>query len=117
MDRLSTSIRAAVTGAVLLLAAWWFLEVARRLGTEPKVDGDGKVLVDEYQRAKDILLVVLPLLTTAFGYWFGAHGKEKAEATAARAQEESKALVATSADPDLLAKAREKYPTAFADRG
>lgn len=113
MERLNAWIRGIVTVAILLVAGWWLYQVSMRLGTAPTKDGQGNVLVDEYQRAKDILLVVLPLVTTAVGYWFGVQGKEKAEDKADQAKEEAKAIVATSEDSDLLSKAREKYPRSF----
>jgi hypothetical protein len=45
-----------ITGALTL---WWLIVVAQRLGMEPKVV-DGNVVLDEFQRAKDILLVCFP---------------------------------------------------------
>ena len=112
-DSATTSlwIRGSVTAFVLLLALGWFFVVAKRLGTPPVVNEDGAVVLDEFQRAKDILLVILPLVTTAFGYWFGAAGADKAEKKAEQAQRENRALV--SATPQALATARDKYPEAF----
>jgi hypothetical protein len=93
-----TKVRGFITAAVLLITVWWLWEVSRRIGTEPVKDDAGNVTVDEYQRAKDILLVVLPLVTTAFGFWFGSHGKEKAEKKAEDAErktEEARAALST----------------------
>jgi hypothetical protein len=113
MERLNAVARAAFTAALVLVTIWWLVEVSSRLGTAPTKDDDGNIIVDEYQRAKDILLVVLPLLTTAIGYWFGAQGKDEAEAKAQKSQEETKAVIAASTDPQLLPRARELYPRAF----
>ena len=73
--------------------------------------GEGNV-VDQYQRAKDILLVVLSLVSTTFGYWFGVHGKERAEDRADKAQTKLNAVV-SNAPPEALEQARQKYPEAF----
>jgi hypothetical protein len=113
METFNTWIRGAVTAAILVVAAWWLVQVSNRLGTAPRTDAEGKIVVDEYQRAKDILLVVLPLVTTAIGYWFGVQGKDAAEKKADEATEAKTAILATSKDPDLLKSARDKYPTAF----
>jgi hypothetical protein len=112
VDKLNIWFRGIFTVAILLAAAWWLYVVASKLGKAPTKDAQGNV-VDEYQRAKDVLLVVLPLVTTAIGYWFGAQGKEKAEEKASQANDQSRAIAAVSGDPDILAKARAKYPSAF----
>lgn len=113
MERVGVYIRGTITLAVILLATWWLVEVARRIGVPPTKGPDGNVVVDGFQQAKDILLVVLPLTTTAFGYWFGAKGAEKAEKDADSAKREFAAVVATSPDPDLLKNAKNKYPEEF----
>lgn len=113
IDLLGTVIRFVVTLAILAAAAWWLTEVAANLGTAPTRDAQGNTIVDKYQRAKDILLVVLPLVTTAVGYWFGSQGKEKAETEASKAKDKVTAMAAVSSDPDLLKTARDKYPDAF----
>lgn len=112
--------RPILTLIVVALSAWWLLEVSRRLGTAPTLDSEGNITVDEFQRAKDILLVVLPLTTITLGYWFGAQGKTaaetKADAAEKKAEEASAALtavVATSTQPDLLRQAQQQYPQAF----
>ncbi|RMB60212.1 hypothetical protein [Tessaracoccus antarcticus] len=112
--------RPVLTLILLVLAAWWLFEVSMRIGTAPTRDTAGTTVVDEYQRAKDILLVVLPLTATALGYWFGAQGKASAENKAAKADEKANqataaltAVVATSREPELLNHARTKYPEAF----
>ena len=112
MARLEVALRSLFTLIVVALAVWWLLMVASRIGTAPTKDAQGNIVVDEYARTKDILLVVLPLVTTVYGYWFGAQGKTNAEAKADKAQREFQAVVATG-EPDLLQKAMTKYPEAF----
>jgi hypothetical protein len=112
METLSTWIRGAFTLLLLVLTVWWLTVVASKLGNKPQVDESGAVTLDEFQRAKDILLVVLPLLTTALGYWFGAAGKataeEKAEAATTQLQE-----VLDVGGEGLLAAAKQRNPGAF----
>src|SRR5262245_2336795 len=72
-----TNLRFVLTLLLFALAVWWLIELAFQLGTAPTIDAQGKIVVDKFQRAKDILLVVLPLVTSALGYWFGAQGKEQ----------------------------------------
>lgn len=126
-DLVQTFIRAAFTLVVLAAAGWWLYEVSSRLGTAPTKDAQGTVVVDEYQRAKDILLVVLPIVTSVLGYWFGSQGKEKADAAATKANDEASkakdeahdakqqlaAITAAAGDPELLTKARSLYPHLF----
>jgi hypothetical protein len=90
-----------------------------QISSVPTRDDDGQTL-DTYQRAKDVLLVVLPLLTTALGYWFGAAGRESAEAKASAALSEAKrtqqkleGVLGSSREQDLLSKAQALYPDAF----
>ncbi|MGG5259303.1 hypothetical protein [Phycicoccus avicenniae] len=119
MDKAAMWVRGLLTLLLLGLAVWWLTLVAREMSTAPTVGKDGKVLLDEFQRAKDILLVVLPLLTTALGYWFGAAGKEKAEEGKAKAEAtaEQKAQqldsVLDAAPQGVLKDAKDKHPEAF----
>jgi hypothetical protein len=46
-----------------VLTTWWPYVVYQHLGIKPEGDTAGKVVLDEFQRSKDILLVVLPLFT------------------------------------------------------
>lgn len=115
--------RPLLTILLLGLSVWWLTLVALRLGLEPQTDDAGNVVLDEFQRTKDILLVVLPLTTTALGYWFGAQGKTEAEAKAVEAEKEATqanaaltAVVDSSSEPQLLKQARENYPQAFEKR-
>jgi hypothetical protein len=112
METVNTWIRASLTLLLLALTVWWLYYVAAHLGTTPTVDDEGNVILDQFERSKSILLVVLPLLTTALGYWFGAAGKAKAEegADVAKAQLNS---VLDVADKGVLETAKKAHPTAF----
>jgi hypothetical protein len=85
MGRQMLRARVLITTGLFVFVAWWLFVVAGHLGDSPLVDKQGNVVMDEFQRTKDILLVVLPLLTTALGYWFGSEGKDKAEDAAKEA--------------------------------
>lgn len=119
MEKAAMYIRAGLTGVLFLITTYWLLEVAGQISSVPTRDDAGQVL-DTYQRAKDVLLVVLPLLTTALGYWFGAAGRENAEAKATIAMSEAKrtqqkleGVLGSSREQDLLSKAQTLYPDAF----
>lgn len=108
--------RLAITAALLLGFGWWLWVVFQNLGVRAEVGADGTIVLDKFQRAKDVLL---PLVTLAFGYWFGTQGtakaEEKAEATAEAkgTRDRIEAIVAASSDGDLLKKARTQNPRAF----
>jgi hypothetical protein len=53
--------------------------VARRLGLQPTLDSNGAVVVDESQRTKDILSVVLPQFRKALAYWPETYGSPVAQ--------------------------------------
>jgi hypothetical protein len=119
MEKTAMYIRAVLTGILFLITTYWLLEVAGQISSVPMRDDEGNVL-DTYQRSKDVLLVVLPLLTTALGYWFGAAGRENAEAKATQAMREARktqqkleGVLGSSREQDLLSKAQELYPDAF----
>ncbi|MEY2474043.1 MAG: hypothetical protein QOK28_3372 [Actinomycetota bacterium] len=76
---------AMFTGA---LVVWWLGLVAQRLNVQPVVK-DGTVILDEFQRAKDILLVVLPLFSATVAYFVGNQGAEKAKEEAKVAKDET----------------------------
>lgn len=105
-------IRAVLTVLLLVLSGWWLALVASNMSTPPTLGTDGKVVLDEFQRAKDILLVVLPLLTTALGYWFGAAGKEKAEEKADRSAKQLDSVL-DAAPAGVLEEAKRQHPDAF----
>ena len=110
--------RVVITVGLFLLVAWWLWAVWRHIGDVPTQDTNGDV-VDRFQRAKDILLVVLPLLTTALGYWFGAEGKDKAVSSAAEAEKTAKTeqtkvqALLQVAPEDQVTAAKKQYPEAF----
>lgn len=113
MEKLGIWLRGFFTFVILGLAIWGFGVTWASMGSAPIRDAAGNVTVDSFQRAKDVLLVVLPLVTTCFGYWFGTQGREKAEKREQAANEKFNAVIATSKDPAILAEARLKYPEAF----
>ncbi|MGJ7442177.1 hypothetical protein [Aquipuribacter sp. MA13-6] len=103
--------RLILTLALLAILVWWLLETRARMDAEPLIR-DGVVVVDAFKNAQTILLVVVPLATTAIGYWFGAQGKEKAEGKAEAATAQLNAVVDSSTEP-LLQRAMREHPQAF----
>lgn len=123
--------RVKAIGAILvtfftgLLIVWWLALLAQRLGVKPVVE-NGAVVLDEFQRAKDILTVLLPLFTAAIAFFVGNQGAEKAKAEAKDAKTEaadarseadqqrkkSEALL-EAAPEEVIAKARQLRPAAF----
>jgi hypothetical protein len=105
-------------GAVLItilfaaIVVWWLYEVAQRLGLAPVVNDQGAVVLDEFQRAKDILVLVFPLLTAAGGYWLGNKGAESARAEARESNAKLESLIAVS-PPDRVAAARSMNQAAW----
>src|SRR5687767_15127287 len=90
---LDIRVRIGITVLLFLIAAWWLYINAKNLGTPAGAqDANGNVL-DEFTSAKDILLVVLPLLTSALGYWFGAAGKDQAEQKAEQSRSQLSAVI------------------------
>lgn len=73
-----------VSVLIFVVLAWWLIVVAVHLGDSPTVV-NGAVTLDTFQRSKDILLVILPLTTTAVGFWLGNQGAGKAEESAEKA--------------------------------
>jgi hypothetical protein len=80
--------RFVITMLLFAVVVFWMWMMAGDLRTGATADGTGNP-IDPFERSKDVLLVALPLLTTAVGYWFGAEGKERAEQRAHEAQEKS----------------------------
>lgn len=104
MERLSILVRGTFTFVILALTAWGFIVWWTTMGDLPKTDETGRVVVDSHQQAKDILLVLFPILTTVTGYWFGAHGKERAEERAERMTQKLEHIASVA--PGLVAEAR-----------
>jgi hypothetical protein len=119
MRNFGTWVRAVLTIILLLIQAGWLVVVAAKLGAPIVKNQDGSV-VDAFERAKDILLVVTPLLTTALGYWFGSAGRQEAQlaASSARAQADIAqrtlaGVLDSSATTGLLVKAQAANSTAI----
>lgn len=104
--------RLVITVALFALSAWWLWVVWQKLSVQPVLSDDGKVIFDEYARAKDVLLVVVPLLTLALGYWFGAQGTAKAEEKAEKAEKKLQATLSVGST-DLYEEAMKLDPKAF----
>ena len=122
MKDFGTWVRALLTFALLIGVALWLIEVASTVGIPVVKSSDGTVF-DEFQRTKDVLAVITPLLTTALGYWFGSAGRREAENTATSARAEADrvhrrlaGVLDSSSEPGLLAKARSVDPGAFGAR-
>lgn len=103
--------------AVILL--WWLFLVQDKIGSIPTLDDEGNVILDEWQRAKDILLVIVPLFTAAMGYWIGSKESADAREDAATAQEQrveaEKRVGALSGalSPEAFGDLQAKYPKLF----
>jgi hypothetical protein len=108
------SIGAAVVSLVTAaFAIWWLALVANRLGVKPEVE-NGAVVLDQFQRAKDVLLVVLPLFSASLAYWVGSQGTEKAKKDADKATAKLQAVISTS-PKEIVEEAMAKHPKAFQD--
>jgi hypothetical protein len=111
MDKVKAigAIVATILTATILI--WWLLLVAQRLDMKPVVES-GAVVLDEWSRAKDILLVILPLFSASLAYWVGSQGATEAKKEAKEAKKELDAVLSVSPD-DILKKAKESHPDAF----
>lgn len=111
------AVLATVVTAVI--AIWWLYIVYQRIGMKPEIDMAGNVILDEYQRAKDILLVVLPLFTAALAYWTGSQGTTQAKKEAKDARQETGdakrqlEAVIDSSPEGVLKRAKDEHPEAF----
>ncbi len=125
-DRIKGLGALITTAFIFVILLWWLIVVALHVGTNPVVNADGVVTLDTFQRTKDILLVVLPLATTAVGFWLGSQGTaqaqetaqtatrtaETAQAEAVAAKDQLMALVDVS-EAHKLQEARNAHPAAF----
>jgi hypothetical protein len=102
-----------ITAFVFGIVIWWLAVVLNRIGTAPRVNAEGAVTVDQYQRATDILFAVFPIATAAVGYWFGNQGRARAQEQAQQAQSRVTAVLGSSDDGELLKKAAATFPAAF----
>jgi hypothetical protein len=119
MSTVGMWIRGVITGLLFVAVLFWLWVIWRVIDEPVSQDINGNVL-DQFQRSKDVLLVLLPLLTTALGYWFGIAGAEKADtrADAARqqavaAQGQLAAVLDATTDKGLLKDAKELHGDAF----
>lgn len=120
---MATKIRtygvAVLTLVVLIGVAAWLFTVARNIDVSVSLAEDGRTVVkDPFTRSKDILSLILPLLTTLVGFWVGTKGTEEAkeETSKAKAQREAFKEVAkdkAASGEDIYELARDKRPTAF----
>jgi hypothetical protein len=112
-DRIKSAGTIVVTILIFVFVAGWAFAVWQRLGTPPVYLKDGTtVSVDEFARAKDLFVLVFPLLTTAAGYWLGSQGTTKAEEKAKKAEAKKDAVLSES-QPGIIEKARAADPDAF----
>jgi hypothetical protein len=122
-----------VSIVVLAIVGGWLAIVWQHVDVPPTMSADGKtVIYDQYTRTKDIFTLILPLLTTAVGYWLGSQGTAAAQGQASNAQKDAKEAhedarkalsqqaavmaVASSKVPvgeDILAEAKTKHPNFF----
>lgn len=100
---------ALVTAGITI---WWLVLVAQRLDLAPELGAEGTVVLDEFQRTKDVLIVVLPLFTASIAYFVGSQGTTDAKKDAKEAREQLEAVVDSSA-PGILLKAQQDHPGAF----
>jgi flagellar basal body-associated protein FliL len=108
--------RFVITMLLFGVVIYWMWMMSGDLRTGATNDATGNA-VDPFQRSKDVLLVALPLLTTAVGYWFGAEGKERAEQRAHEAQEKSASSLerALHAEAQLAASSLRGRPSTQGD--
>lgn len=100
-----------VTLLTFSLAVWWLVVVRSVLDKPPQIE-NGVIVLDQFQRAKDILLVVFPLFSAAVAYWIGS--KEVHEMKEQRnALERRLMAVIGVAPPGTLAEAQQRDPDAF----
>ncbi len=93
------------------LVIWWLIVVQLLLDKPPIIE-NGVIVLDQFQRAKDILLVVFPSFSAAVAYWLGS--KEANAARALRNLAERRLLaVVDVAPPGILAEAEKRHPDAF----
>jgi hypothetical protein len=98
-----------VTVLTFLLAVWWLWAAYRLLGQAPQIE-NGVVVLDQFQRAKDILLFVLPLFSASVAYWLGSREASEAKEDEDEAQQRLVALL-DAADPGLARKAADLHPS------
>ena len=113
MEKLRPIGAMLVTVLSAVLVIWWLIKVGDHIGTKPELDPKGNVVLDEWQRAKDILLVLLPLFSATLAFWVGSQGTTDAKKDAADARQQLTAVVDSS--QGILKKARQEHPDAFSN--
>jgi hypothetical protein len=102
---------AIITLLTFALAAWWLVVVRSLLDKPPQIE-NGVIVLDQFQRAKDILLVVFPLFSAAVAYWIGS--KEVNAMKEQRNAAERRLLAVVDVAPSgTLIDAQQRYPDAF----
>ncbi|MHB8467651.1 MAG: hypothetical protein ACYDH6_03100 [Acidimicrobiales bacterium] len=112
MDKVKPYGAVVVAVVTAAIAVWWLALVAQRLNVMPKLDDKGAVVLDEFQRAKDVLLVVLPLFTAVVAFFVGNQGTADAKKEATGARKQLQAVV-DSAPIGTLQQAKSAHPDAF----
>ena len=107
------TISTITTVVVFGILAWSLIYVFKYIDVAPQVDKQGNVVLDKFGNAKTILLAMLPLATTAVGYWLGSKGTVDAQAHAAKAEAQKTAILSVSTDPNILTNALAVHPEAF----
>ena len=103
---------AAASILILVFVVVWSVIVASKIGHAPKLQTKTEGPYDSFEQAKSILVLLLPLLTTAAGYWLGSLGTAKAEKEASNVKERNEALL-TAGNPQILQAAINVNPAAF----
>jgi hypothetical protein len=81
---------ALITTVILaIMVGGWLVAVGLQLGRPVVYDSGGKVALDTFTRAKDVLTLLLPFLTTAVGFWLGTQGTTQMERQANKAAAEA----------------------------
>jgi len=113
-----------LTCALLALLVGWLVVVGLSVGRVPVYSKDGTVQLDQFARAKDIFVLLLPLMTTAAGFWLGSqqtgHAQKQAaaaRATAKKATDQQTAILSVTpplpSGKDVLTAAKEAHPEYF----
>lgn len=109
----------AATVIILTAAGVWLILVGFAVNEPQVLAEDGKtVVLDQFGRAKEILTLLLPLVTTALGYWVGAKGTDAAKEETAKTKKQRNAfrdvaIDKATAGEDIYRLALQKAPEAF----
>lgn len=111
---------AVLTLIAVLGVMAWLVVIAFTLDETVVLAPDGKtVLSDPFGRTKDILVIILPILTTLVGYWVGTKGMDEAKKEEAKAKSQREAFKEVALDAGGMSAeqvyqlAREKRRIAF----